>query len=96
MKRKILSRSVLSAESAAITQFIFDRTMPDPQAKLPLKFFYQSYRVWRVSKKMSPTKLNIDGFGRLFPHVYERKSAYWGPAKHALKCVFGLSLGGTR
>lgn len=91
-KRRVLPPKQLAAENAAITQFLFDRAKPYAPAKLPLGLFFIEYAAWRKKNKMKPTVLNIDGFGRLFPHAYPRKSAYWPPAKHALKCVFGLVL----
>lgn len=90
-KRKNIAPKLLAAENSAITQFLFDATLPLKEAKMPLAVVFDGYRVWRKRNKMPATKLTIDGFGRLFPHVYPRKSAYWPPAKHALKCVFGLT-----
>lgn len=91
-KRKNLSPKILAAENAAITQFVFDCTAPVPGNKVPLADVFLVYKLWRKKNGMRPTVLNIDGFGRLFPHAYARKSAYWSPAKHALKCVFGLGI----
>lgn len=91
-KRKNIAPKVLAAENSAITQFIFDVGVPRKGAKIPLQIVFGAYQAWRRKNKMSPTKLNIDGFGRLFPHAYPRKSAYWSPVKHALKCVFNLGL----
>jgi hypothetical protein len=91
-KRRVLPPRQLAAENAAITQFLFDCAKPYAPAKLPLGEFFGAYMLWRKRNQMKPTALNIDGFGRLFPHAYPRKSSYWPPAKHALKCVFGLVL----
>lgn len=91
-KRKNLSPRVLAAENSAITQFLFDRTSPFQDGKIPLQRVFDCYQAWRAKNAMPPTALTIDGFGRLFPHAYPRKSAYWAPAGHALKCVFGLEL----
>lgn len=89
-KRKNIHPKVLAAENAAITQFLFDTTAARKDAKLPLAVFFEGYQRWRKQNKMPATALTIDGFGRLFPHAYPRKSSYWPPAKHALKCVFGV------
>lgn len=92
MTRKNTSPKLLAAEYAAITQFLFDRTTPDSQAKLPMFDMFEAYQDWRQVNKMRPTKLTIDGFGRLFPKVFERGSAYHPELKHAVKFVYGLGL----
>lgn len=91
-QRKILHPSVLAAEKAAITQFMFDVSEPEKGAKIPLSHVYKHYHVWRRSLKLSKSALTLDGFGRLFPKSYERRGTYWAGAKHSLKCVFGLKL----
>lgn len=92
MSRKSIPPKDLAAESAAITQFLFDVAEPKEGTKLPLQVVFQRYHLWRSKNRLTPTRLSIDGFGRLFPHVYPRKSAYWAPAAHSLKCIFGLSI----
>lgn len=91
-KRKNISPKILAAESAAITQFLFDVGKPVKGSKVPLQTVFLVYQEWRKKNKLKPSVLTIDGFGRLFPHAYPRRSAYWAPVKHSLKCVFGLGL----
>lgn len=91
-KRKNLHPKILAAESAAMTQFLFDCGYARQGAKTPLREFFAAYQLWRRRNKMPPTELTVDGFGRLFPNAFPRKSSYWPPAKHALKCVFGLEV----
>lgn len=92
-KRKTLNPKLLAAENAAITQFVFDCTFPFRGNKVPLAAVFSVYALWRKKNGLKPSILTIDGFGRLFPRAYPRKSSYWPPAKHALKCVFGLGVG---
>lgn len=91
-KRKSIPPKVLNAENDAITRFIFERTYKLDDAKLPLCIFWMHYMGWRLGKKLPSTELTIDGFGRLFPKSFKRKSSYWPPARHSLKCVFGVAL----
>lgn len=91
-KRKTLPKKELAAENAAITQFVFDCTFPVKGNKVPLQDVFLVYKLWRKRNGLKPSILTIDGFGRLFPHAYARKSSYWPSAKHALKCVFGLGV----
>jgi hypothetical protein len=95
MTRKNTAPKLLAAENAAITQFLFDETEPMKKAKIPLYIFFERYQDWRKRNKFVPTKLTIDGFGRLFPHAFPRKSAYWPAVKRSLKCVFNLVPKGT-
>jgi hypothetical protein len=90
--RKTIPPKTLAAENAAITQFLFDVALPAPGVKLPLQEVFEAYENWRQDHELPPSKLNIDGFGRLFPKAYPRRSAYWAGAGHALKCVFNLGL----
>ena len=92
MSRKNIPPKILDAENDAITQFLFDATVTQDGNKLPLQYVFTAYELWRKGHSLTPTRLNIDGFGRLFPHVYPRKSAYWPAAKGTLKCVFNLGL----
>jgi hypothetical protein len=91
-KRRTLPSKQLAAENAAITQFLFDVGKPVKGSKVPLQTVFLVYQEWRKKNKLKPSALTIDGFGRLFPHAYPRRSAYWAPVKHSLKCVFGLGL----
>jgi hypothetical protein len=91
-KRRTLPPKQLAAENAAITQFLFDVGRSVPGAKLPLQTVFMVYQEWRKRNKIKPSVLTIDGFGRLFPHAFPRRAAYWPPVKHSLKCVFGLGL----
>lgn len=92
MKRKQLAPRTRSAEKAAITQFVFDAVQPAPDAQTPIQAVFDAYQGWRDKNQLPPSALNIDGFGRLFPHIYPRKSAYWPPVKHFLNCVYGLEI----
>lgn len=91
-KRVNKPKDVLAAESGAITQFMFDVTYPLEGAKFPLEHVLEVYKVWRKKNKMSETVLSVDGFGRLFPHVYPRGPAWWPPLGYTLQCVLDMGL----
>lgn len=92
MKRQNIAPKVLAAENSAITQFLFDVISPLEGGKVPIQFVFDAYQKWRSKNKLAPTILSVDGFGRLFPNAYPRRSSYWPPAKQTLKCVFGVGL----
>lgn len=87
-----LSPVVRAAEKAAITQFMLDRVGPRKGGRLPIASIFAAYEAWRKDGHLSPTELEVDGFGRLFPAFYTRRSLYWAPVRHALNCVVGVSL----
>lgn len=96
MKRKSNPPKVLEAENGAITQFMFDAVEPlspdQVHQTIPLQEVFDAYQTWRSRNKLPPTVLTVDGFGRMFPQAYPRRSVYWAPVKHALKCLAGIGL----
>ena len=91
-KTKCERRKFLPAEKAAITQFLFDEAEPDPDALTPFSTVFERYKAWRDELGLNETDLVIDGFGRLFPHIYERR-AHWDKKEKRTKLfVFGMKL----
>lgn len=86
--RRILPVRVLAQERAWITQFALTHVFPEPGAKVPISEVFDKYCDFLARKDLGPTKLNIDGFGRLFPKSFRR-----GPGTihgKTSKCVFDV------
>ena len=94
MTRRTIHPAQLAAESGAIIQFVFDCVEPHDGHRMPIAEVFEHYQAWRDSNKLPLTQLHIDGFGRLFPRVFPRKSAYWSESKGSLKCVLNARLKG--
>ena len=73
-KRQQLPDSVRAQERQWITQFVLTHVVEDDQTKAtPMHVVYDEYCDWLARRDLGPTKLSLDGFGRLFPKNFERK-----------------------
>lgn len=71
---------VLKEESRMISLFCMLNVFSskDPKARIPVSELYTAYEAWIRERGYSGTALSVDGFGRLLPKVYTRKTVNAG------------------
>ncbi len=76
MQRKRLSKVDLAQEKRTIFQFCVDHVVWQEAAIITMVEVFSAYKAWRKGYGWVETKLSIDGFGRLFPKNFARKSVW--------------------
>jgi hypothetical protein len=74
MQRKRLKESDWRREEPRILAFCLDIIKPEPNHRLSMEGIFEEYRKWLKTRRQEDTVLSIDGFGRLFPRVYPRRT----------------------
>ncbi len=64
-------------EHARITIFTMSELVYSPE-RTPMAVIFGAYKAWLKVRKFPATKLNLDGFGRMFPPGYTRKVVSFG------------------
>jgi hypothetical protein len=85
-----LSVKTRKEEREWITHFALQHLTEDPDAAIiSMEEIFNRYQVFLATQGKG-TQLNIDGFGRLFPKFFTRKSMHYGPGNRV--CVIGARL----
>lgn len=78
-KKKQLDRprikpAVYRAEEPRIIAFCLDMLTERAGFATPIREVYEEYRYWLRARGHDDTALSLDGFGRMFPKAYGRKT----------------------
>ena len=83
-----LHPDVQARERKWVSEFVLNHVVETPGSKLSVEEVFDSYCDWLARNDRGPSMLSIDGFGRLFPKHFERKTAAYGEGTR--KVVFGV------
>lgn len=80
ISRERVPPKVLKEESRMISLFCLLNVMSSKQEahRISVSELFEAYQAWLKSNGHSPTALSVDGFGRLLPKVYTRKTVNIG------------------
>lgn len=90
MTRRILPLKVLDQERAWITQFALNHVISNAGSKVPIADIYNEYCDFLARKNLGPSKLTVDGFGRMFPKGFKRGAG--SVNGKCSKCVFDIQV----
>lgn len=92
MKERIRVKEVdLKCEAHWITQFVLNHIVEVKTVKgIPIGYLFERYQEFIKRRYNSGTQLSVDGFGRMFPKHYQRRSIC--KDGKAMKGVAGISL----
>lgn len=78
--RERVPPKVLKEESRMISLFCLLNVMSskDENHRIPVAGLFEAYQDWLEANGYAPTAISVDGFGRLLPKVYTRKTVNTG------------------
>lgn len=89
-KRKRVPESTLSHERLWVSEFTLNSIVEQSGGKLAIHDIFDSYCDWLARRELGPSKLSVDGFGRLFPKHFKRATAMLDGGTR--KCVFDVKV----
>jgi hypothetical protein len=75
--RERLNPEIWRAERARILNFCLDLLKPKVGHRLSMQQIFDEYQGWLKQRGHGGSKLSIDGFGRLFPKTYPRRTMFF-------------------
>tara|TARA_R110000868_G_scaffold245228_1_gene501705 strand:+ start:218 stop:502 length:285 start_codon:yes stop_codon:yes gene_type:complete len=73
--KKKLSTEYLRLEGHRVTTFVIMAMDSAPEHRALMADIFEAYKSWLKRHELPATKLNLDGFGRLFPKdIWPRKA----------------------
>lgn len=92
MKRRQLPPNVLAQERDWIRQFVAMKVIPTEGARVTTAQLFDAYKAWLKKHGIGPTVLTVDGFGRLFPKQFERRTIAHPKKAGTCKGIIGIKV----
>lgn len=72
---KRITYETLKREKQDILQFALSNLVPS-EGKIFVQDIFHAYQDWRIDQHLGDSELSVDGFGRLFPKNFQRRTLY--------------------